>query len=472
MPLGIERINPRRRPPNERITFVKALDGPEVAVAQDFLERVAAIVFPIMRDNHLSVMSLEEFPPNMEFWGRNFNAGECIQLVLRHPKTHLWLPFEFVQGVMIHELAHIHQMNHSRAFWSLRNKYATALSALHARGYTGEGFFSAGRTLLSSVYTATRPLAESDLPETICGGTYRSRGTRRRRRGQPSTDEPRKKISYAERQLRIKERKFGPGEGNKVGAEEETRVELEGGKALKGKPRVAKSVRGRELRAAAALKRFEQQKTKEEEEEETGDEEEDDEEEEEDDDGKAVDVGGGRRMVPVSKEEDEGGDEEEMGKEMLQLLGGCGTGGYGSRAGIDDEKKLVGESSRGSGVGENEIIDLISSDEDEDAVPIKKKPFIPKAEEKQPTNPTIKNPPKPPSIPTTINRHLSSACPACSTLNPPASIRCEMCGNVLDLTKMPAAWKCRSPACRDVQGYFNPPDAGACGVCGQRKPKL
>ena len=40
-------INARRRHPNERIVFIKPLEGPDKAVAQDFLERVAAIVVPV-----------------------------------------------------------------------------------------------------------------------------------------------------------------------------------------------------------------------------------------------------------------------------------------------------------------------------------------------------------------------------------------------------------------------------------------
>ena len=35
--------------------------------------------------------------------GRNFNAGEVIQLVLRSPSTGQWLPFKFVQMVMMRE---------------------------------------------------------------------------------------------------------------------------------------------------------------------------------------------------------------------------------------------------------------------------------------------------------------------------------------------------------------------------------
>ncbi len=43
-------------------------------------------------------MALEEYPPNPEFIGRNFNAGEVIQLVLKD-KSGRWLSFKFVQMV-------------------------------------------------------------------------------------------------------------------------------------------------------------------------------------------------------------------------------------------------------------------------------------------------------------------------------------------------------------------------------------
>jgi len=59
-------------------------------------------VVPVMREHHLYVMSLEEYEPNSEFLGRNFNGGEVIQLVLKS-RTGRWLPFEFVQMVMMHE---------------------------------------------------------------------------------------------------------------------------------------------------------------------------------------------------------------------------------------------------------------------------------------------------------------------------------------------------------------------------------
>jgi len=38
-----------------------------------------------------------------EFVGRNFNAGEVIQLVLKARGSGHWLPFNYVQMVMMHE---------------------------------------------------------------------------------------------------------------------------------------------------------------------------------------------------------------------------------------------------------------------------------------------------------------------------------------------------------------------------------
>lgn len=57
---------------------------------------------PVMKDHSLSVMTLEEYEFNREFVGRNFNGGEVIQLVLRS-RSGRWLPFEYVQMVMMHE---------------------------------------------------------------------------------------------------------------------------------------------------------------------------------------------------------------------------------------------------------------------------------------------------------------------------------------------------------------------------------
>lgn len=210
-----------------------------------------------MKQHHLSVVTLEEYEPNREFVGRNFNAGEVIQLVLKSARPpHRWLPFRYVQMVMMHELAHCTQMNHSRAFWAIRNDYAAAMTALWSKGYTGEGIWGRGAALGSGDWYGRNTITEGEpLPQHLCGGTYRSRrqGARKRK----------PKVSWKEQKERRIAKKFGV-HGVALGADDGEKVKLEGGKKTKGKPRVAGSGRGRELRAAAALARFGKQKAAEE----------------------------------------------------------------------------------------------------------------------------------------------------------------------------------------------------------------
>ena len=103
MPLGFERLNERTQRPNACINFIKPLTSAtpdDQKIAKNFLERIAAQCYPIMKKDYLSVMALEEYEPNPEFLGRNFNAGEVIQLVLKD-KSGRWLSFKFVQMVMM-----------------------------------------------------------------------------------------------------------------------------------------------------------------------------------------------------------------------------------------------------------------------------------------------------------------------------------------------------------------------------------
>lgn len=233
MPGGFTRLNEKKRRPNERIAFIKPLNGDQRDIAKDILERVAAKVLPIMKDNSLSITSLDEFPPNREFWGRNWNGGECIELVLRTMNGQ-WLPFTQIVSVMIHELAHIREMNHSRFFWRVKNGLTEELRHLNQAGYTGEGFWARGVDLKSVVHTTDRQLNEAELPVQVCGG-YRRRYRKRRRTGK-------------------KKEKTGTS----LGGDENERFSIEG-KFISGNPRVAQSRRGRELRAAAAARRFDLQ---------------------------------------------------------------------------------------------------------------------------------------------------------------------------------------------------------------------
>lgn len=337
MPLGIQRLNQRRQHPNDRIIFIKPLPGPSQDTAIDFLNRIAAVCAPIMRANHLSVMSLEEHEPNPEFVGRNFNAGEIIQLVLKAPGSGRWLSFRYVQMVMMHELAHCKQMNHSRAFWDVRNGYAEELRTLWGKNYTGDGLWGKGQSLYSGQYTEAAMPDASIMPQHLCGGTYRSRG-RKRKRG--TNDKP--KQSYAERKQKWIAKKFGAG-GEALGTDEGLRIAMERGK-VGPKPRVAKSKRGRDLRAEAALLRFSQQKDAQQAERESTVDESDEETDYEDDgifDGEdAVDTGGGelhdlkgRGLVKVCEDEDieASADAQRELAELTQIGFGNSTGELADR---------------------------------------------------------------------------------------------------------------------------------------------
>ncbi|KAK1776595.1 WLM domain-containing protein [Copromyces sp. CBS 386.78] len=502
MPLGIQRINAKKSHPNDRIIFIKPLKGPDEAIAQDFLERIAAQCLPIMKTNHLSITSLEEYEPNREFVGRNFNAGEVIQLVLKSLSGH-WLPFNYVQMVMMHELAHCKQMNHSRAFWAVRNAYADDMRLLWGRGYTGEGLWGRGALLATGEWERNTVQPGEGLPEHLCGGTYRSRGRKRKA--------PKPKLSYKEQKERRILRKFGAG-GMKLGADEKVKKELEKGKKVAAKPRVAGSARGRELRAAAALARFEGAKKEKEEEEiikkeeidddETASEAESDEYEDEDEqDGlAAVDINGkklldgkGRGMIKVC--EDENPEDQDAQRELRELMGfNDGATSSGTRQpvvkvepsstdaripesiiqapGPSPQKaqvKLEGDAKqkapqvRPSARSTNNSHTSATTRETSPGVKYEPK-SPPQGKENTPISSVqesiTKPEPKPPS---------SRTCPICSFANEPSCITCTICANVLDPKNVVGSWACTGQICQGSQ-YRNAGDCGVCGVCGERRP--
>lgn len=265
MPLNTLRLNHQKSShPNDRIVFIKPLERPpsqqaEYDLADTFLRAIAAQCMPLMKKHYLSVTTLEEYEPNPEFIGRNFNNGEIIQLVLRS-KSGGWVPFNMVQMVMMHELAHNSHMNHGKLFWQTRNQYADEMKALWTKGYTGEGFWGSGRTLNEmGAVMGNNILSSQDLEGLpLCGGTYRSRRRKRKARGAQDTSN----LTWKEKNNRRIERKFGKN-GVALGEDEDRRLALEITRKgpIGGKPRVAQSKRGRELRAAAALARFETNKS-------------------------------------------------------------------------------------------------------------------------------------------------------------------------------------------------------------------
>ncbi|KAH6997809.1 WLM domain-containing protein [Ilyonectria sp. MPI-CAGE-AT-0026] len=481
MVAGYQRLNERKSQPNPNIVFIKPLAGPDEKVARDFLERIAAQCRPIMREHTLLVTSLEEYEPNREFVGRNFNAGEVVQLVLKSPSTGRWLPFEYVQMVMMHELAHCRQMNHSRAFWAVRNSYAAQMTELWSKGYTGDGVWGRGANLGSGQWENNTVLADEVLPEHLCGGTYRSR---RKRKAKPT-------LTYQEKKERRILKKFGKN-GMALGADEETKVKLEKGKKVQGKPRVAGSARGRELRAAAALARFGNQKEespapKEEDiETESGSESEYDDEamgpntkDAVDANGKRMLDGKGQGMFKVCEDED--ADDPSARNELVELRDMFRRV---KRESPEAQTPTVARDVKGKGRVKQEPLNDDLGEESSQRVkaePIDEPPGI---DVPARSTTAIKarsgvsersrdDPSK--STTTTANRPVrnsesaqNTSCSMCSFSNPRPALTCAMCANVLDPTATSTSWQCQSDACRDTL-YHNAGDCGVCGLCGQRR---
>lgn len=320
---------------------------------------------------------------------------------------------------------------------------------------------------MSEQFTQDRPLVESELPKHICGGTYRSR-TRRRARSSGV------KPNYAEQKKRRIERKFGiAGEGKRIGTGDE---ENEG----KPKPRVAQSKRGRELRAKAALERFE----KKEEKEEIGIENKDDETVSDSDDEEAINVGGGKFMVAVSGDQDVDG--QDIKQELQELLSGaCGTVESDIRPDLHPTPVSQPSSLKVPKFDKPSKMHLAAlADAETNSAEPCVRTLAPKAKEPfqdqnpaapdQPRHPisaskqrgTFTTPPpllvKPGTPP-----ESSSTCPVCSCTNAAYAPTCSACMNVLINPPAADAWKCANESCHSE--YRNSQDVVYCGICGAKR---
>lgn len=486
MPLGITRLNERTQRPNALINFIKAPDPTSL----DFLNRIAAQCYPIMKQHHISVMSLEEFPPNAEFLGRNFNAGEVIQLVLKDRQGR-WLGFKFVQMVMMHELAHCKQMNHSKFFWQVRNGFAGEMEGLWTKNYVGEGLWGRGKDLVTGAFVRERELEQGDVPEHLCGGTFRRKGRKRKRGAQTQGEDEKPKLTYAERQQKRIAKKFGVhGEGAALGDDELLRgaYESASGKRHAGKPRVANSKRGRELRAQAALARFGAAKTdpvKNEPEIKDGPAIKDEpyikqepEDSETDSDWDDAEFGGNQggsetNMIKVCGDE---GDEEDGHNEMDELRK---MGQRVPPAGRQGRAELQQSTTTAASKSDVDLppaayVDSETESEQDDleigATRTETTPSVPA------TNSAATSAP---GLPIATQQHATEpdnptvqpgTCPICSLANDPSSPTCMACSNVLQPGLMPDHWRCISETCKDGS-YINAGDAGLCGMCGAQKPR-
>ena len=328
----------------------------------------------------------------------------------------------------VHELAHCIQMNHSKAFWAIRNQYVNELRQLWQKGYTGDGLFGRGRTLLSGQYEANEPIPSNLLPSSLCGGTYRTRRGRKRKRQHGDRSNP--NLSYAERQQRRIRRKFGV-DGVALGDNEDIRAKLEDGKRQKANPRVANSARGRELRAAAALARLRGDKSEgqiQADEKGSCEEEIDEDSDESDDlttehidetyDGKIIEAKGSQ-LVRVCSDDDK--DDPNVKNEMEELQ---------SLSAYDRAPEQS----------------IVHSTTDRVEQIMQRK--LCRGDSNHPEN-------EPRIVP----------CPVCSMDNSASSILCEACTHVLQPDKVGGTWRCRSGSCADLE-YLNSTDVRMCGVCG------
>jgi hypothetical protein len=512
MPLNTLRLNQQASThPNDRIVFIKPLPRPpsdqaSFDLADTFLRAIAAQCLPIMKKHYLSVTTLEEYEPNPEFIGRNFNNGEVIQLVLRS-KSGGWVPFNFVQMVMMHELAHNMHMNHGKGFWAERNKFSNELRELWTKGYTGEGFWGNGRSLDNlQAIAGNNTIPSQELADLqVCGGTFRSRGRKRKRAGGQQD------LTWKEKRDRRIEKKFGKN-GKALGEDEGTRMMLEVGKGpVGGKPRVANSKRGRELRAAAALTRFGTNKTDAEsmkEEEAADGSEYEDEYDDVDVKGEdATDINGQRMldsmgfgMLRVCGDEHEDGHDAHVKQEMDDLIGlGSGRISHAEpqthptrenrtesqlRQAVPDSRRSEHAAEEGAGAESkrNPIYDIpqyrssptpsSSSSRTLSSEGSKNKtsdfPELRTARTSTPTPLAAATDPE-----TTVSTAPPAAssttdCPICSMSNDRLNPTCTACAHVLDAKKAPRHWRCRSEVCQGSQ-YVNAGDCGVCGVCGTRR---
>ncbi|KAF2013184.1 WLM-domain-containing protein [Aaosphaeria arxii CBS 175.79] len=117
--------------------------------ALHMLRKVASVVKPIMRKRGWKIGTLAEFlPDEPQLLGLNINRTERILIRLRyHHDSRQFLPMEQVTDTLLHELSHIVWGPHDHNFNNLWNELREEHQSLMAKGYTGEGFLSAGNKL-------------------------------------------------------------------------------------------------------------------------------------------------------------------------------------------------------------------------------------------------------------------------------------------------------------------------------------
>ncbi|KLO09895.1 WLM-domain-containing protein [Schizopora paradoxa] len=255
------RINERETQPNKHINFITPLRMPQMPPpfseedARQLLRALAAQVRPIMKNHGFEVNSFEEYEYNRVFAGRNWEAGEVVELVLRNADgTFVSIPW--LMSTLCHELAHIKHMNHGPDFQKLWAQLRREVKALQDKGYYGDGYWSSGTRLADSAPIGGQGVEEMDLPEYVCGGAQRRtrpKSMKRRRQYTSSEAGPSRKRRGPKPGARVRAKGKFKGEGQALNADISDEEEKKKGTGFR---KQAGSKRAREERALAVEKRM------------------------------------------------------------------------------------------------------------------------------------------------------------------------------------------------------------------------
>ncbi|KAG8839780.1 hypothetical protein FRB91_006796 [Serendipita sp. 411] len=247
------RFNTKEANPNPHINFITSLnaEGAPMEAARETLRALAAQVRPVMKKHRLEINSLEEYEHNNVFLGRNWNAGETVELVLRRADGTFYSTPQLL-NVFCHELSHIRHMNHGASFWAYYRQLRKEVAALQRANYFGDGFWSSGQVLRDGA-REDRVREVEDLPEYLCGGAQsqsppkRNTGRKRtaKRQGEPSSSRRARKPKAGSR---VKSRNAFQGNGKALNADENAESRRQLGTGFR---KQAGSKRARDIRVAA-----------------------------------------------------------------------------------------------------------------------------------------------------------------------------------------------------------------------------
>ncbi|THH20719.1 hypothetical protein EW146_g661 [Bondarzewia mesenterica] len=252
------RLNANEPIPNPHVNFITALPMPQQADqehARQLLRALAAQIKPVMKTHGFVVNSLEEYEYNRVFAGRNWNAGEVVELVLRR-ENGVFVSTSWLMSTLCHELAHIKHMNHGPAFQALWSRLSKEVRELQERGYYGDGYWSAGTRLADSARVAGDGGEVEELPEFMSYATHISPARRRQPTAGPSNRTGAQTTKKRKAGSRVTAASAFKGDGRALNAHIEDEDDRKVGAGFRKKATRTSSKRAREERAFAAERRM------------------------------------------------------------------------------------------------------------------------------------------------------------------------------------------------------------------------